>query len=206
MKFLFVFIFLLFVFPRTLLSQAENRKNEFGIWLGASNPFPGTDTAGALDTTLGLGLFARFQWDHPSWYTEVGTGISNYLSKTERGLTSVPLYAALNYKLPFDLPVSIFFKAGGGAAYVIARPANTAKINPLGVIGTEASFVAGKKVRIGLRVDYHHIFETISPKAPEQTKYFYTSPYEDARLQNPNHYKIKDGQFFHFSLMVSFIL
>ena len=206
MKFFFALIVALCLFPSILFSQSENRKSEFGLWLGASNPFPGTDTASALDTTLGLGLFARFQWNHPSWYTELGTGVSNYLSKTERGLTSIPLYAALNYKLPFDLPVSIFFKAGGGAAYVIARPSNTAKINPLGVIGTEASFVAGKKVRIGLRIDYHHIFETIQPQTPEQTKYFYSSPYEDSRLQNPNYYKVKDGQFFHFGLMVSFIL
>ena len=134
--------------------QAERAKPEVGFWIGASNPRPGSETARVLDTTLGFGLFTRFQWPYV-FYTEIGGGFSNYLSQTERGLLTIPVYSALCYKLPFELPVSIFIKAGGGAAYVIARPANTGRWDPMSVIGSEVSFVAGRKVRIGLRVAFH---------------------------------------------------
>ncbi|MCP5498289.1 MAG: hypothetical protein H7A25_00165 [Leptospiraceae bacterium] len=207
MKYLqFPIIFCLF-FYSSIHAQIENPKTEIGFWLGASNPFPGTDTGRALNTTLGAGLFGRFQWgSYPNFYTEVGGSLSNYLSRTERALTTIPLFGAIDYKVPAELPVSLFLKAGGGAAYVLARPANTARWDPMGFLGTEISFVAGKKIRIGLRIDYHHIFEKINLSPPSATQYPYTSPYEDLRLTNPNHYRLKDGQFFHFGLMVSFIL
>lgn len=200
-------ISLVFILPIHLYSEGENTTPmELGFWLGAANPFPGSETARKLDSGLGLGFFGRVQWPF-MLYTEFGTGFSNYLSKTERGLTTIPVYGALGYKLPIDLPVSFFVKAGGGASYVIARPSNTAKWNPLGVLGFEVSFVAGRKVRIGLRTDYHRIFETIANTPPSETRRLYLSPLDqDYRLTNPNYYRLKDVEFFYFSLMVSFLL
>ncbi|EMO25336.1 hypothetical protein LEP1GSC170_5679 [Leptospira interrogans serovar Bataviae str. HAI135] len=38
----------------------DNRKTEVGVWVGASNPLPGTETQKYLDTTLGGGFFLEF--------------------------------------------------------------------------------------------------------------------------------------------------
>jgi hypothetical protein len=198
-------IFLL-VSTSNLKADSESNPVELGFFLGAANPFPGSDTARVLNSSLGIGVFGRVQWPY-TLYSEVGTGFTTYLSQTERRLTAVPVYGALGYKLPLDLPVSIFLKGGGGAAYVVARPANTAKWDPLAVIGTEFSFVAGKKVRIGLRLDYHRIFETFGTEQTNEQTRFYFSPYDrDYRLPNPQNFQLKDAEFFHFSLMVSFLL
>ncbi len=187
-------------------------KSEIGFWMGASSPFPGTKTASLLDTTMGFGLFTRFQWPFNVLYTEMGISYSNYLSHSERGLTTIPIYAALAYKLPFDLPVSFFLKAGGGAAYLIARPSNSEGWDPLGFLGFEVSFVAGRKVRIGLRYDYNHIMERKQrgfykgSDLPYLYNYPYYSQNADQRLYNPNYYQLIDGQFFHFGLMISIFL
>ena len=200
------FLLLIFLIGTVNADESQGRKPELGFWLGASNPFPGSETSRVLNTSLGFGLFGRIQWPY-NLYTEAGISAANYPSLTERSLTTVPVYGALAYKLPFELPVSIFLKAGGGYSYVIARPANTAKWDPMAMLGTEVSFVAGKKVRIGLRVDYLRIFETIGTDIPAEAKRFYLSPLDrDYRLFNPNYYKLHDGEFFHFALMVSFLL
>ncbi len=186
--------------------QAEKAKPEIGFWIGAANPRPGSQTATVLDTTLGFGLFTRFHWPYV-FYTEIGGGMANYLSQTERGLLTIPVYTALCYKLPFELPVSIFFKAGGGAAYVIARPTNTGRWDPMSTLGTEVSFVAGRKIRIGLRIDYNVIYETFWVDKNPATQYPYVSPLDrDYRLSQPNQYQLKNGEFFNFALMVSFLL
>lgn len=206
----FTRLILIFTFLLSFCLAADPEGNstplELGFWLGAANPFPGSETSRKLDSSLGLGFFGRVQWPF-TLYTEFGAGFANYLSKTERGLTTVPVYGALGYKLPFELPVSFFVKAGGGASYVVARPSNTAKWNPLAVLGFEVSFVAGRKVRIGLRTDYHRILETIGNRPPDETRRLYLSPIDrDYRLSNPNYYRLKDVEFFYFSLMVSFLM
>ena len=193
-------------FVEIIGQQSEKAKPEIGFWIGASNPMPGSQTATILDTTLGFGLFTRFNWPYV-FYTEIGGGMANYLSQTERGLLAIPVYSALCYKLPFELPVSIFLKAGGGAAYVIARPANIGRWDPMSMLGTEVSFVAGRKVRIGLRIDYNVIYETFWVDRNPATQYPYASPYDrDLRLSNPNYYQLRNAEFFNFALMVSFLL
>ncbi len=192
-------------------AEGESAKSEIGFWMGASSPFPGTKTASLLDTTMGFGFFTRFQWPYV-FYTEMGVSYSNYLSHSERGLTTIPVYAALAYKLPLDLPVSFFIKAGGGASYLIARPSNREGWDPMGYLGFEVSFVAGRKVRIGLRYDYNHIMERKQQgfykgsNIPYLYNYPYYSQNQDSRLYNPNYYNLIDGQFFHFGLMVSILL
>ncbi|MDX1957796.1 MAG: hypothetical protein SFU98_04435 [Leptospiraceae bacterium] len=207
MKFFLSLILTFVFFSNIQAEQTEQARSEIGFWLGAANPFPGSPTSRVLDTTLGFGVIGRTQWPY-TLYTEAGIYAANHLSQTERGLTVAPAHLALAYKLPFEqLPVSIFLKAGGGAAYVIARPANTAKWDPLAMLGAEVSFVAGKKVRIGLRMDYYRIFETYFQQTPEETRRIYLSPFDrDYRLYNPNYYKLQDAELFNFSLMVSFLL
>jgi hypothetical protein len=73
-------------------------------------------------------------------------------------------------------------------------------------LGTEFSFVAGKKVRIGIRLDYQRIYETIGTELPVEYQ-IYTSTYsQDYRLADPYFYKLKDADFFHFNLMLTFLL
>lgn len=207
-KFLKIFgrllIFLSVSVPFYIYSE-ESPPYELGFFLGASNPLPGSDTGRVLNSSLGMGVFGRIPWPR-TFYTELGASYTTYLSPTERRLTTVPIYGALAYKLPLDLPISIFFKGGGGYAYTVARPANLATWNPLTYMGTEFSFVAGKKVRIGIRLDYNRIIETMRPERPIEYQ-IYTSPYtQDYRLQDPFFYKVKDGEFFYFNLMVTFLL
>ena len=204
---LFRTIILLFLFHYSIYGQqTESAKPEIGFWLGAANPRPGADTSKALDTTLGFGLFTRFNWPY-IFYTELGGGFANYLSQTERSMMTLPIYGLLAYKLPLELPVSIFLKGGGGAAYVIARPANIARWNPMSWIGTEVSFVAGRKVRIGLRIDYHTIYETYGVERNPATQYPFLSPYDrDYRLSQPNQYELKNAEFINFALMVTLLL
>ncbi|PJZ68261.1 hypothetical protein CH373_04530 [Leptospira perolatii] len=179
----------------------DNRKPEIGFWVGASNPLPGTESQKILDTTLGAGIFFRIPWPW-IFYLEFGTYYANFLSRSERALTTVPVYTALCYKLPFDLPISFIVKLGGGETYVVARPANTARWDHTLYGGFEASFIAGKKIRIGIRVDYNKIYES-NLSLPPETKYPYRGPGEDPRLSNPNYYRKVDTEFFHFGLMVS---
>jgi len=203
-KILLILSILFCLLPSSVFSE-ELSPLELGFFLGASNPVPGSDAARVLDSSLGMGVFGRMQWP---WilYTELGANYTTYLSTTERRLTTVPVYGALAYKLPLDLPISIFLKAGGGYSYTVARPANTAKWDPMSVLGTEFSFVAGKKVRIGIRLDYQRIYETIGTEKPIDYQ-IYTSPYvQDFRLADPYYYKLKNADFFHFNLMLTFLL
>lgn len=75
----------------------------------------------------------------------MGAFYANYLSATERALTTIPVYLALGYKIPLDLPISFILRAGGGEAFVVARPSNTSRWDPMMIVGLETSFVAGKK-------------------------------------------------------------
>ncbi|MCB1177648.1 MAG: hypothetical protein KDK36_08735, partial [Leptospiraceae bacterium] len=202
-KVLLIFITFFSIIIPISADNEEGPPFEVGFWLGAANPLPGSQTAKKLDSTLGLGVFTRFPGPF-MFLSEFGMGVSNYQSKTERGLTAIPVYGALAYKLPIELPISIFLRGGAGAAYVIARPSNTAKWDPMALLGVETSFVAGRKVRIGLRMDYQRIFETIANEPPTAAQRYYFSPLDrDYRLSNPNYYQLKDVEFFHFSLMVS---
>lgn len=208
----YFFLFYLCIFaslaiPSQIHSQDredDRRKSELGFWLGASNPLPGTASQQVLDTSMGFGLFTRIPWPY-FFYTELGGSYSVYLSQTERSLTTIPVYGALAYQLPFELPVKFFIKAGGGAAYVVARPANTARWNPMGYAGLEASFIAGRKVRIGIRLDYNRIIET-NLQVPARYRFPLESTADDPRLHRPSEYKLKDGDFFHFGLMVSYLI
>lgn len=194
----------LFLFSSGLLAQTleeyNKRKYEVGGWIGAANPMPGTPTVQVLDTALGGGFYSRIPW--PSiFFTEIGGGYSVFLSRSERSLTVIPLYTALAYKIPSELPIQFFVKAGGGSAYVVARPADTARWNPLAYAGVEASFIAGRRIRIGVRLDYNKIIET-NLDVPDRYRYPLASPFDDPRLFNAANYRLQNVDFFYFGLTV----
>ncbi|MDF3821229.1 hypothetical protein P3G55_15075 [Leptospira sp. 96542] len=204
-KQLFPSIFFIFLFlPGSIFSQTleeyNKRRYELGGWVGAANPMPGTPTVQILDTTLGGGFYARIPWPWV-FYTELGGSYAVFLSRSERALTTIPIYAALAYQIPLELPIQFFLKGGGGYAYVVARPADTARWNPLLYTGLEASFIAGRRIRIGVRVDYNKIFET-NMDVPNQYRFPLASPYDDPRLQNPANYQLHNADFFYFGLTV----
>jgi|JI8StandDraft_1071087.scaffolds.fasta_scaffold00540_13 hypothetical protein len=191
------------LFSQTL-EDYNKRRYELGGWVGAGNPFPGSKTIELLDTTLGGGAYFRMPFPY-IFYTEVGTSYAVFLSKSERGLTTIPLYAALAYRIPVELPIQFFLKAGGGQAYVVARPSDTARWDPLIYAGLEASFIAGKRIRIGVRFDYNQIRET-NLDLPGSYRLPLASPYDDPRLLNPNYYRLENAEFFYFGLMVGVMI
>lgn len=164
---------------------------------------PQTQTDEVLDANVGGGLFVRYQWP---WVlvTEAGFSVASYQSRTEQQLTTVPVYLALGYQLPLGWPVDIFFKAGGGSAYLVIRPDNRSGWDPMLFAGAEFSIQAGRKVRVGLRLDYNLIYEKHLKPPPETEwiKYFGTT---DPRYQGEP-FRLRNGSFFHFGLMVSFFL
>ncbi|GBF50232.1 hypothetical protein LPTSP4_17560 [Leptospira ryugenii] len=186
------------------MEDYNKRRYELGGWVGAANPFPGTKTVELLDTTLGGGIYARLPFPY-IFYTEIGSSYAVFLSKSERGLTSIPVYAALAYRIPVELPIQFFVKGGGGQAYVVARPSDTARWNPMLYGGLEASFIAGKRIRIGVRLDYNQIRET-SLDIPDTYRLPLSSPYDDPRLLNPSNYRLENASFFYFGLTVGVLI
>lgn len=178
-------------------------KHEFGLWVGASNPVPGTELDQVLDSNLGGGIFYRFSWPW-IFYTEFGTSYANYFSRGTQSATVIPVYGALSYPIQLPIRMQMFAKIGGGSAYVLIRPNNRSGWEPLGYAGLEFSILAGKKFRIGLRLDYNlvyekHLSEPTQPLLPATTGTI------DPRYQQTAYFKKRNGHFFHFGLMSSFL-
>jgi hypothetical protein len=204
MKYIFLLFLGIFVINPLLSQDTDNRKQELGIWVSAANPFPGSDTQKVLDTTLGGGFLYRIPWPG-LLYTEFGGSYGVYLSRTEQALATAPLYAAVAYKIPIEFPIQFFLKAGGGKALVVHRPSNTETWTPMQMLGFESSFIAGKKIRIGLRIDLNRLDET-GKDLPLYYKYPFIGPYEDPRMFNPNYFRLGTADFFHFAIMVTYLL
>jgi hypothetical protein len=204
MKTIFIGL-MIFIWPSLVYAQDnDNRKQEIGFWVSAANPLPGSDTQKILDTTLGGGFLYRIPWPG-MFYTEFGGSYGVYLSRTEQALATAPFYAALAYKIPIEFPIQFFLKAGGGSALVIHRPSNTETWTPMQMLGFESSFIAGKKIRIGLRIDLNRFDET-GKNLPLYYKYPFIGPYEDPRMFNPNYFQLGTADFFHFAIMVTYLL
>lgn len=190
--------------PLHAQEEGTGLKPEFGFWIGASNPMPMTPVDEVLDANIGGGLFYRIQWP---WVFHLETGLSyaNFRSRTTQSLTIMPVYGALDYQLPLAFQLNIFLKLGGGTAWLEVRPANKSGWDPMLFAGAEFSIQAGRKVRIGLRLDYNMIYEKHlePPQEAELLRYFGTT---DPRYQTNTNIRIHNGAFFHFGLMVSFFL
>lgn len=164
-------------------------KPQLGIWFGPVTPVPGSKLSEVLTTSLGGGMFLRANIPSNTLRIEIGGSYSYYTSRTVARLHSIPVYGALVYTLPINLPLSFHVKGGGGGNFLRNYPEGAKNWLPFGYLGFETSFPAGKFVNIGVRADYYLVYEKhLSPPA-----------------NNPN-YEIYNGHFFNFGLMVNFNL
>ena len=126
--------------------EAPSRlRHEVGIWIGASNPVPGTRLDEVLDANIGAGGFYRVNWPWV-FFTESGVMWSQYFSRTTQKVTVVPVYLALDYRLPIDFKLQTFVKLGGGGAWLEVRPANRSGWEPLLYAGLEFSIPASRRL------------------------------------------------------------
>ena len=185
--------------------EAPSRlRHEVGIWIGASNPVPGTRLDEVLDANIGAGGFYRVNWPWV-FFTESGVMWSQYFSRTTQKVTVVPVYLALDYRLPIDFKLQTFIKLGGGGAWLEVRPANRSGWEPMFYAGLEFSIPASRRLRVGLRLDYNLIYEKhLDP--PDEVRYQYLLPGNTDLRTQTEAYEIENGHFFHFGLMVSFVL
>jgi len=212
MQKLFTFIFLFLVVSVSLKASPGRINNELGFWLGASNPMPGTELDEILDSVVGMGGFYRINWPW-IFHLESGFSYSYYTSRTTARATIAPVYAAVDYKLPFPWKLETFIKAGGGYAHVSIRPDNKEGWEPLGYAGLEFSLLASRHFRIGMRLDYNIIYEQNSSKPTQndlitlwQLSRGYLPTSLDPRYDSYGRFRLKNGEFFHFGIMMSFIL
>lgn len=164
-------------------------KPQLGVWFGPVTPSPGSKLSDVLTTSLGGGLFFRGNIPSNTLRIEIGGSYSYYTSRTTARLHSIPVYGALCYTLPINLPLSFFVKGGAGGNFLRNPVEGSRNWLPAAYAGFEASFPAGKLINIGVRADYLFVLEKhLSPPA-----------------SNPN-YEIYNGHFFNFGLMVNFNL
>lgn len=177
----------------SLLAQVETEewrfKPQLGIWFGPVTPVPGTKMAEVLTTSLGGGMFFRMNIPSNTLRFELGGSYSYYTSRTLARLHSLPVYGALSYTLPINLPLTFQIKAGMGGNFLRNLPEGSRNWLPAGYLGFETSFPAGKIINIGVRADYYFVYEQHLSPPPN----------------NPN-YVIYNGHFFNFGLMVNFNL
>lgn len=140
-------------------------KPQLGLWFGPLTPI--LDTGDHVDTDLGGGAFFRYNLPYDPLKIGFDTSYQKYDSKGTTSLRLIPAYMDLVYLLPFDLPVKIQLKAGGGFCHVYMEPDKVAQWDPMFMAGTEVSFPAGKLANIALRIDYLCIYEKYLPDATE---------------------------------------
>lgn len=176
-----------------LSAQVESEQWRFrpqlGLWFGPVTPVPNTRIADVLTTSLGGGLFFRGNLPTNTLRTEIGFSYSYYTSRTVARLHSIPVYGALVYTQPINLPLSFYVKAGGGGNFLRNYPEGSKNWLPAGYLGFETSFPAGRLINIGVRADYFFVYEQHLSPPPN----------------NPN-YELHNAHFLNFGLMVNFNL
>lgn len=138
-------------------------KPQLGAWFGPISPV--AETGKNLKTTLGGGLF--FRYNIPWQYFKVGLDLSyqNYDSIGVNDLMMVPIIANGVFLLPIPIAVRFQLKTGFGTTYMYSRPDRTKQWDPIFMAGFEISFPAGRIVNIGLRIDYQLVIESTLPGA-----------------------------------------
>jgi hypothetical protein len=205
-------LFLFFSLFGSLQAAPGRINNELGFWFGGSNPMPGTELDRILDSNVGMGGFYRVNWPWV-FHLEGGFSYSYYTSRTTAKVTVMPVYGAVDYLIPIPWKLQTFFKLGGGYAYLNVRPDNKEAWEPMGFAGLEFSLLATRHFRIGLRIDYNVIYENYNDK-PTQNDYItywqlsrgYIPTTYDPRYNSYDRFRLKNGAFFHFGIMMSFIL
>ncbi len=161
----FLFLFLIFFI---LPAQARTRqidyfaKPQIGLWFGILTPV--YTTADDVATALGGGLFFRYTTPMPNLKIGLEGSYQYFGPKGMDGVNSLtlwPVYGNILYRIPSPakLPLIFQLKAGAGGSYVKITPDRVSQWDPVGMIGVEGSFPAGRIVNIGLRIDYLMLYE-----------------------------------------------
>lgn len=132
-------------------------KPQVGIWFGPVTPV--FSTADDVDTALWGGGFVRFNVFSLPLKVGFDSSYEHFKSEGVKELTVIPVYGNVLWRLPIDMPIAFQLKAGAGSAKVTIQPDNASQWDPLGMLGFELSFPAGKWINIGLRIDYLFIYE-----------------------------------------------
>ena len=161
-KYIILFVILLTTttgFSRTRRGVDYFLKPQVGLWFGPITPI--YTTGNDVDTNLGGGLFFRYNIPVKSLKAGIDGSYQFFKSRGVNTLSLWPVYGNLLYRLPSfkRFPVRLQLKAGGGASYVKIRPDRVHQWDPMGMLGVEGSFPAGRVLNIGLRIDYLLIFE-----------------------------------------------
>lgn len=132
---------------------------QVGVWFGPITPV--YTTYDYIDTNLGGGMFFRYTTPMSTLKVGIESSYQYFESEGVNKLTLVPVYGNLVYRLPIPLnvPLSFQLKAGAGGTWAQIKPERIAQWDPVGMVGFEFSFPAGRVVNIGLRIDYIIIYE-----------------------------------------------
>lgn len=158
-------IILLFVLITSNSFAYSSRKKYFsrpqvGIWYGPITPMWETSTEEEVDTTLGGGVFFRYNLPSPYWKVGLEASYQPYESEdTINEINLIPVYGNILFLLPFRMPLRIQLKAGAGACRVHVEPDDQRQWDPLFTTGVEVSFPAGKMLNVALRLDYLLVYE-----------------------------------------------
>ncbi|MES0489344.1 MAG: outer membrane beta-barrel protein [Leptospirales bacterium] len=189
---LFLAIVAILLIGKPLFGQYEEKAYHpnirMGFWFGPVAPFPGTEMANRLGTYLGGGVFGRMNIPAIPFEAELGISYNSYRSDTTAELTTIPLYLAILYRIPIRSELDINLKVGGGASYAKNFPEKHQNILPLLYTGFDLSFAAGRKTRIGLKVDYNLLYEK----------------HLDIPANAPSDYTLYNGHMLNIGLMLSF--
>ena len=149
-------------FIATDIFAASSRKNyylkpQIGAWYGPVSPVLGT--ADNLESTLGGGIFFRYNLPYQPLKIGIESAYQYYDSKGVNEVRLIPVYSNLLYLLPIDIPLKIHVKAGVGLCNIYMEPDDVRQWDLMFMTGFEVSFPAGRRVNIALRIDYINIYE-----------------------------------------------
>lgn len=130
---------------------------QFGGWFGPITPLHTTNRV--VDTKLGGGIFLRVNTPFDPLKLGLDGSYQHYTSTGVNELTLWPVYGSAIYRIPIRFALNFQLKAGAGACLVKIKPDRREQWDPMGMLGFEAAFPAGRFINIGLRIDYLYIYE-----------------------------------------------
>lgn len=131
---------------------------QVGLWFGPVTPI--ASTREDVETNLGGGIFFRAPTPFKPLKLGLDGSYQHFGSRGVNELTLWPVYGSLVYRIPLRFALIFQLKAGAGGSYVEIEPDGVHQWDPVGMLGFETSFPAGKYINIGLRIDYLCIYES----------------------------------------------
>ena len=192
-------------FSSSLLAQQEvvTHKEEIGLSLDVLAPFPGTSWDKNLTANLGLGFYYKSNFS--LLVPELGFFWSYLPSNESQKLVLFPVYLALGFKLPIESRLDVIPKIGIGEAKLDVQPVNISGWSPLLFTGLELSILASRWFRIGVRMDYLYIYDSLLSVPKDVANPKPIPSYVDDRFKTPVEFKKADGQFLRFGILFGFL-